>query len=144
MKQLNRITGLVAIFATLLLVSCSKETTIENTFFDFDQHIGRYVFDLEQITFEEGNKTSEYSTAVGYVRKVSDNQIKVLFDAFTPKVDCKYDYLVKPNGSLYVLSDHPGTVEGKFVEHGIELSTQINLSTEDFIRLEIVGLKKAD
>lgn len=144
MKQLNRITGIVVLFAAILLVSCNKETSIEKPFFDFEKHIGRYVFDLEQITFKDGSSSSEHSTAVGYVRKVSDNQIKVLFDAFTPKVDCKYDYLVKPDGSLYVLSDHPGIVEGRFMDQGIELTTQINLNTEDFIRLEILGLKKAN
>lgn len=139
MKTLN-LAAQAAVLIILLFASCTKEALNETSFFDFDDYIGRYDFVIDVETLRNGESIIQTYESAGYVRKVNDYQIKVLFDAFAPQIDCKYEYAVRQDGSFFSLSESAGTRNGSFLTNGIEFSEVINLGNGNFKRLDITGL----
>ncbi len=120
--------------------SCQKEAleTIEP--FNIDSYTGRYNFDIELITEREGTTTSEFYNSIGYVTKESDYTIKVLFDFYSPNVNCVYEYAVRPDGSFYSLYGGAGERTGGFADKLLTFTEIIDFGSGNYKKLDVSGV----
>ena len=138
------------IFKPLILVvllaagitSCQKEALDIEEAFDIESHTGRYEFEIELETLREGVATRSSHASVGYVTKESEYTIKILFDYAAPKVNCVYEYLVKPDGSFVSLYQGAGDRIGKFTEENVSFEETIDLGNGNYQRLDFVGFSE--
>jgi len=129
-----------AILITAGMSSCQKETLAVEEAFDIEAHTGRYVFDIELETLRDGVKTVTMHESVGYVTKENNYTIKILFDFAAPKVNCVYEYLVRPDGSFVSLYRGAGDRNGQFTENNVAFEEQIDLGDGNYKHLEFLGV----
>lgn len=141
MKQLNYISKLLAFLLIIgfAMTSCQKDSLEAIESFDIEGHLGRYVFDIDFETYHDGVTVKESYSSVGYIRKVNDNTIKLLFDFSVPKVNCTYEYIVKADGSLYSTNKGAGERKGELVDGGIHFTEVITLKNGNFKQLDFSG-----
>ena len=141
MKQLNYITKLLALLLIIgfTLTSCQKDSLEALESFDIEDHLGRYVFDIDFETYKDGVSVKETHSSIGYIRKVNDYTIKLLFDFGAPKVNCTYEYVVKADGSLYSTYGGAGERNGELVDGGIQFTEVINLGNGNYKELDFSG-----
>ena len=139
MKHILRMLILVTLFIAGMS-SCQKDTLEVAEAFDLEDYIGRYDFEIELETFRDGKSNISIHESVGYVTKENDYTIKVLFDFAAPKVNCVYEYVVKPDGSFHSTFKGAGERIGQFVDGNVEFEELIDLGDGDFKHLEFLGL----
>jgi hypothetical protein len=138
MKHIFNLFILVILFAAGM-TSCQKEAIDIEEAFDIENYTGRYVFEIELETLRDGVATLSNHTSVGYVTKESDYSIKILFDYAAPKVNCVYEYLVKPDGSFVSLYQGAGDRIGYFSDSNVSFQERIDLGNGNYKRLDFVG-----
>ena len=131
-----------AILITAGMNSCQKETLVVEEAFDIEAYTGRYMFDIELETLRDGVKTVSTHESVGYVTKESAYVIKILFDFAAPKVNCVYEYLVKPDGSFVSLYRGAGDRNGQFTETNVVFEEEIDLGDGNYKHLDFLGVYK--
>lgn len=133
---------ILVILLTTGMTSCQKEAIDIEEAFDIESYTGRYVFEIELETLREGVTTLSDHTSVGYVTKESDYTIKILFDYAAPKVNCAYEYLVKPDGSFVSLYQGAGDRIGEFSENKVTFQETIDLGSGNYKRLDFLGFSE--
>lgn len=134
----------LGLLVILGMTSCQKEVQQEVKLFEIEDFTGRYVFDIELETVRDGQMVIQNFESVGYVTKESDYSIKILFDYAAPKVNCVYEYAVRPDGSFYSLYRGAGDREGQFTGDHVDFSEIINLGEGNYKSLDFSGLTKKD
>ncbi len=142
MKRINNLIKFVIVFFVIGITSCQKENITNGQHFNLDDYTGRYVFDIKMETNRDGNLATEYFNSVGYITKKNDYIIKIIFDYAAPKVNCVYEYAVKPDGTFVSLFKGAGERSGKFIDNTTEFSEKVDLGNGNFKNLEFFGSHK--
>jgi hypothetical protein len=130
---------ILVILFTAGMTSCQKEALDIKEAFDIESYTGRYDFEIELETFRDGVTTLSNHASVGYVTKEGNYTVKVLFDYAAPKVNCVYEYLVKPDGSFVSLYQGAGDRIGQFTGGNVTFEETIDLGNGNYKRLDFVG-----
>lgn len=138
MKCINKLV-MLAILLIVGMTSCQKEQISEVELFNIEDYTGRYVFDIELQTMRDGELKREYFNSVGYVTKESNYSIKILFDYAAPKVNCVYEYAVRPDGSFFSLYRGAGDRTGEFENDFVSFDETINLGNGNFKNIAFTG-----
>ena len=141
MKRLSLLTKLFAFLLIfgLMMTSCQKDSLEALESFDLENHLGRYVFDIDFETYKDGVSVTETHNSVGYIRKVNEHTIKLLFDLSVPKANCTYEYIVKADGSFFSAYKGAGERTGEFIDKGIQLTEEIDLGNGNHKKLDFSG-----
>ena len=141
MKRLSLLTKIFAFFLILgfMMTSCQKDSLEALESFNIENHLGRYFFDIDYETYKDGVSVNETHNSVGYIRKVNEHTIKLLFDLRAPKVNCTYEYIVKADGSFFSAHKGVGERTGEFIDKGIQLTEEIDLGNGNYKKLDFSG-----
>jgi hypothetical protein len=140
MKIINSLIPIALLICVFGLTSCEKDILEIPEHFNIDEYTGRYIFDIKLDVLRDGELTTEIYESVGYVTKESEYRIKILFDFAAPKVNCVYDYAVRPDGTFYSIYRGAGDRTGKFYEKTVEFEEFIDLGSGNYKKLEFIGL----
>lgn len=141
MKQFLKLLFLISLISSVS-TSCQKETLDIEEAFDIEAYTGRYLFDIELETLRDGVKTVSLHESIGYVTRESAYTIKILFDFAAPKVNCVYEYLVRPDGSFVSLYRGAGERNGQFTQPNVAFEETIDLGNGDYKHLDFHGVYK--
>ncbi len=135
---------ILVILITAGMSSCQKDLVEKPEAFDIGEYTGRYEFDIEERTFRDGVLTTTNHKSIGYVTEENPYMIKVLFDFAAPKVNCVYEYVVKPDGSFYSTYRGAGDRTGQFDGGTVVFDELIDLGGGNYKHLDFLGISTID